>query len=643
MVVAANTKAYGKAEKATAVKKPLMVLATLPRVLGPSEEVKLPVTVFAMEKKVKDVQVSIEVNGLFDIQGKEKKTLHFAKIGDQVINFDLKVANRLGIGTVKVITKSGNETATYDIEIDIRNPNPEVTDVIEAVVDAGDTWNIDYELIGMEGTNEAILEVSSIPPVDFSRRMRYLIGYPHGCVEQTTSKAFPQLFMADVIDLSPELEQKAAHNVAAAINKLKRFQNANGGLSYWPGQSNPNDWGTTYAGHFMLEAEQRGYALPAGFKSAWINYQKNTAREWRYVENRKNYYWKHTDLVQAYRLYTLALAGEAELSAMNRLREKKNLTVQAKWRLAAAYQLAGQPEVAKELVENLTTDIEDYRALSYHYGSTWRDKAMIIETLSLMGERKKAATLVKAMADVMGGSRWFSTQATAYGLMAISKFAKGETGQQVKYQYTINGTRSNETLSNKAIALEDLPVNKRIGNLLEFQNKTDNVLFARIILSGKPLAGEDKAASNDLRLSVEYLDMSGLPVDVSSMEQGTDFMAKVRITHPGIRFQYEELALTQIFPSGWEIHNTRLDEVSSVHSSDIPDYQDIRDDRVHSYFSLYTSKSKTYTVLLNSSYQGRFYLPSVSCEAMYDETINARSEGKWVEVVPVGGNSVVAK
>ena len=114
-------------------------------------------------------------------------------------------------------------------------------------------------------------------------------------------------------------------------------------------------------------------------------------------------------------------------------------------------------------------------------------------------------------------------------------------------------------------------------------------------------------------------------------------MAQVEILHPGVRGEYKEMALTQIFPSGWEIHNTRMDAVSNVHTADVPTYQDIRDDRVYTYFDIPRNGKKTYRVLLNAAYLGKFYLPTVYCEAMYDNEINSRKAGKWVSVVTPGG------
>jgi hypothetical protein len=61
------------------------------------------------------------------------------------------------------------------------------------------------------------------------------------------------------------------------------------------------------------------------------------------------------------------------------------------------------------------------------------------------------------------------------------------------------------------------------------------------------------------------------------------------------------------------------------------------------YFDLRGAHAVVYKVTLNASYTGRFYLPPTLCEAMYDHTVNARSMGRWVEVVPAGGGDSASR
>jgi uncharacterized protein YfaS (alpha-2-macroglobulin family) len=130
---------------------------------------------------------------------------------------------------------------------------------------------------------------------------------------------------------------------------------------------------------------------------------------------------------------------------------------------------------------------------------------------------------------------------------------------------------------------------------------------------------------------VDYFDMKNNRIDVTNLEQGKDFIAEIKVSNPGKRGTLKELALVHVVPSGWEIHNSRMDEYNSGRSS-FYTYQDVKDDRVYTYFDLNPSQEKIFRVQLNSSYLGKFYMPGISIEAMYDKGIYARTKGKWVTV-----------
>ncbi|HLT72337.1 MAG TPA: hypothetical protein VKZ75_06775, partial [Cyclobacteriaceae bacterium] len=98
----------------------------------------------------------------------------------------------------------------------------------------------------------------------------------------------------------------------------------------------------------------------------------------------------------------------------------------------------------------------------------------------------------------------------------------------------------------------------------------------------------------------------------------------------------ENLALSQVFPSGWEISNLRLEDAGQFLTSDPYTYQDIRDDRVYTHFDLTKGATKTFRVMLTATYAGEFYLPAVTCEAMYDHSRYARKKGTVVNVVQSG-------
>jgi uncharacterized protein YfaS (alpha-2-macroglobulin family) len=630
MVVAGRDGAYGNAEKAVPVRKPLMVLGTLPRVLAPGETFELPVSVFALEKKVKDVVVEVSATGPIGIAGERSKALTVAAPTDELVTFKLETRDAVGWSKVTPKARGGDEKAEQTIDVEVRNPNTKATDVLYSLLQPGQSWSQDFRPLGVVGTNKARLELSRLPPIDLGKRLSYLVQYPHGCVEQTTSSAFPQLYLNDLVELPQGYKREIEANVKAAIQKLRSFQTPSGGFGYWPGNPNPDDWATTYAGHFLLEAEKKGYAVPGGMLDQWKRYQRAFAQGW----NARYDYWN--PLSQSYRLYTLALAGAPELGAMNRLKESKQLSVTARWQLGGAYQMAGQPEVAASLISGSPASIKPYRQMGGTFGSDLRDKAMMLEVLSIMGRRIEATPLMQEVAADLSKPDPWSTQSTAYGLIAMARYAGKmlEHGEPLAYGYKLNGSGKDGEFTSPLL-LQDLQAKEGGDNRLELLNKSKGTLYARLILEGIPPLGQEKEAGNGIRLAMEYKDMQGHPLDPAGLEQGKDFMAEVRVRHPGGRGNLEQLALTALFPSGWEIRNTRMDTLATAGVAASPfDYQDFRDDRVYTYFNLGVGEEKLYRFVLNAAYLGRFHLPQSRVEAMYASEINARTKGATVEVVP---------
>ncbi len=636
MVVAGYEGAYGFAEKSVPVKKPLMVLATVPRVLRPGEKLQLPMTIFALENSIKNVSVKVTTTGPIAIKGSSTKNIKFNKPGDEVLTFDyLEVKNQLGIAKIKIEASSGNEKASNEIELNISNPNPYENNVYEGTLENGKTWNTAFQFPGIEGTNTASLEVSSIPPINLEKRLRELIHYPHGCVEQTTSAVFPQLMLNRITELHQGWKNEIDYNVKAGINRLKSFQNNEGGFAYWQGEMQAQDWASSYVGHFLVEAQNAGYSLPLNLLNNWKRYQKSKALIWM-----RNGSTSH-DLEQAYRLYTLALAKAPELGAMNRLKELPDLSPNARWRLAAAYALTGNKDIGLSLIKNekliakSQTDEENYT-----YGSIERDEALMLETLVLLGEKAKAYTLLQKVCKNLNGSGYLSTQSAAYSLLAVASLTgKYNENKVLEFDYTINGktthVRSNGQLVN-------LPINANAKGNLTVKNGSGQLLFARLITRGQPAIGKQTSLASNLNMEVLFKDMNGNPINPESITQGKDFKAEITLSNPGLMGDYTDLALSMVMPSGWEIHNNRLDNNQTGNYA-TPRYQDVRDDRVYNYFDLPAKQQLTFVVLLNASYQGSFYLPGFSCESMYKGQIQARMEGKWVSVIPNNQNATVSK
>lgn len=625
MVVARNNIAYGSTEKSVPVKSELMVLPTLPRVLAPGETLSLPVSVFSMNDKVKDVKVNLSSSNNIQLLNGDTQSLSFSGQGDKLTSFDFKVGENIGVETFKITAQSGSYKAEQEIEIDVRNPNPYDIRFDEKILQSGVEWNHEFASFGTKGTNSGVLELSTIPAINLEQRLGYLMRYPYGCVEQTTSSVFPQLYLDKFVDIDDKQKQQIDRNVKAGIDRLRSFQQRGGGLSYWPGSGNANDWGTSYAGHFLIEASHLGFHIPSGMLDNWTKYQVNTSNNF----NGKYY------MAQAYRLYTLALVGQPNWSAMNRLKSKNDLQGTPAILLAAAYAIGGQKLVAKEILNTSMTNV-DYSPSNayYYYGSVNRNKALVAQALLHTSEEGNASKLVQEIAKDLGTNRWYSTQTTAMSLLAVSKYVSGQQSSGLEYELSISGGQAVRGSTDKTMVSIPVDVEQLNAGNLQVKNLASQTLFARWIQQGKPKMDQWKSESENLSMKTTYLTMEGAALDISSIQKGTDFIVQTTITNPGTRLvNVENLALHQVFPSGWEIQNDRISGAQTVVESSPFDYQDIRDDRVYTFFNLNGRSSKTFRTVLTATYPGKYYMPDNKCEAMYDKEIRARVAGQIVQVV----------
>lgn len=654
MVVAGESGAYGSAEKSVYVRQPLMILPTLPRTVGPEEEVVVPVSIFAMDPAIREVTVSVDAGSQFKLIGGNSIKVAFARPEEKIGMLRLRTASRLGKGKLTFVATAGQHRARAEIFLDVRSPNPATTRAERKALAPGETWETSVVPHGLPGTNVVTLEVSAVPPLDLERRLDYLVRYPHGCLEQVTSGAFPQLYLPLLLKLEDARQKEIEKNVHAAIERLRGFQQPDGGFAYWPGGFWPagfdarSAWSTTYAAHFLVEAARLGYSVPSSMQSDWLRFQKQAAQAWTAGG-------ATSALDQAYRLYTLAAASQPELGAMNRLREDGSLPSAARWMLAAAYQLAGMSDAARDLVRGDRLSLPAYAVPDETFGSGLRDAAIVLNAMVHLRQTDRAKPLVDEVSAALASDGWHSTQSVAYALMAVSKFAGGSKVVEYSYERSVGG----RTERAKTAAPLDTTVLKGFpdaGAPLKLRNTSDRTLFATVLVRGVPKAGAEEAVASGLSLEVDYQDADGAALDPARLRQGQDIVAEVTVKNTSGQ-RIANIALTQMVAAGYEIHNERLDGADTAGKRSAPvrrtafffippgspaetsaqaEHLDIRDDRVLRYFALNAGDSISFKTRLTTAYLGRFYLPATTAEAMYDATKTARTTGRWVEVVPAG-------
>lgn len=636
MAVTAAGPRYGSAEKAVAVKSGLMAAVSLPRVLSPNDRVRLPVTVFSMEPDVRDVEVTVKTRGPVRVVGDGSRRLSFSGEGEKDAEFELAVDPCVGTAVVTVQASGGRHRASSETEIAVRSASPRVYETQVRDIQPGGSVSLTVPDRGVEGTNRAKVTVWRRPPVRLGERLQWLLDYPYGCLEQTVSAVFPQLYLKDILAEGAVDPAEIDRNINDAITRLGKFQLASGAFTYWPGAGEPSVWATDYTGRFLVEAKKLGYAVPDDLYRKWLSWEKKRARV-------------HAEpaFVQIHRLYLLALAGEPQIGAMNAVREDSLAVLNdaARWMLAAAYQLGGAEKTGQEMLATAATRTPGPSRSRFHwgftYGSDLRDRALILEQAVFFGRWNEANGIIDEFTRLLNADEWFSTQTLGTMLLAMGKaYRSDKSGGTPVLSGSIrlpDGTTRKFKTEKLSFSAE---VRSGFGKTAEVRMDASskvNRAYAELSWNGVPLVPDVLPLARNLTLNVEWRGEDGGILDPSVLKQGKAFWGFFRVqpseTH---RQVIENVALTQVLPSGWEIENLRVTggDIPGW-ASDLPSneaaFTDIRDDRIMWFFDL-RNRQQGFLVKINAVSAGEYDLAPALCEAMYDNHYQARAGGGKVRV-----------
>ena len=609
MVVAAHQGAYGSAEKNVTVKSPLMLLTTLPRMLSCGDKVDMPVNLFAMEEGINDVTLSVETDGPVKVVGSASQVVKSVKPSEKIVGFKLMCDSK-ATGKAKITIKAscGKHSAVETVYIDVKNPHSPVVAVEHKVLNRGSetfSWNSDQD-------GSISLETSSMPSVNFSGILSFVQNYSHYCTEQLSSRAMFLLYGRKF--LSNSEQAKAEDSIREILKVLSTRQMSNGGFRYWDTSTEPHLWATSMAGEVMIEAKNQGFVVHGDVLDKWIKFQTAQAKSYTHTTDRG------ADQQQAYRLYSLVLAGQEPTAAMNRLKEAKSISSQAKYRLAAAYKLAGKDAVADLVMDKEAIEVEgDYRT----FWSRLRDEAMKLETLVLLGRIDLAMPLAKELAGSYSHAGYV-TQEVAFVSSAFSRLsdALGDKLCDVTVNYA-----DKEIEIKEASGIENMNIPVEAGKVM-VKNKSSKPIYLSLTNVWQPSSDEVvPAVASGVSMSVSYSDINGKPVDVKEMTQGTEFYAEFKVRKKE-ELDSESMALTFAIHSGWEVLNDRIHGVDEQGCK-----MDIRDDRVCMYFRLNSIESKLFKVRLRAAYEGEYIFPATVLEDMYRAACRATTSSSSVKVV----------
>ena len=608
MVVAAQNGAYGSAEKNITVRSPLMLISTLPRVLSCGDKVKLPVNLFVTDDDITEVDLSITAEGPVKIKGAGSQKAMFAGAGEQIKDFMLECdPDSEGMAKITLRATSGTHTASETVNIEVRNPHDIIIETEQKVLGEGDEsfeWEADQSA-------KVSLEVSTLPSINFEKVYSFVKNYSHYCTEQLSSRAMFLLYGRRF--LAPEKQTESEQMIHEILKEIASRQLSDGGFRYWSNSTSAHPWATSMAGEAMTEAMNQGFAVSAETYRKWIDFQVAQAKKYTHSTE------KAADLQQAYRLYTLALAGKENTACMNRLKEAKTISEQAKYRLAAAYHIAGKTSAAEAVLEKPSVMTDG----SYEtFWSDLRDQAMKMETIVLMGKTVEALSIAKSIASNFS-SQLCTTQEVAFISPAFSRLVD-VIGNKVSSVIVSYGDQTKEFKNLKGVKTMDIP---SYAGGVNVRNESSQGVCLTLIKERRPSALETiQAQSKGASVSITYTDLDGKPVDVLDLNQGDEVYADIVVSlKAGV--SSESMALTFKVPSGWEIWN---DRIYTSHQAD--ERMDIRDDRVNWYFRLRSHDVKKFRIKLRAAYEGEYTMPATVLEDMYRADCRACTASSKVKI-----------
>ncbi|HEX4960239.1 MAG TPA: alpha-2-macroglobulin [Thermoanaerobaculia bacterium] len=634
MAVAIDNDRFGSSFRLTRVRDPLVLLPTLPRILAFGETLQVPVTVRNDTGKAGPVTVALAAVGAATVE-KPSQAVDIPVGREKTVYFTVKTGT--GEGIVKfVATASGNgEQSKSTTEVPIRSDLPEIT-----AEDAGQantasveiaTPNADQFQPGVKRT----LRIGAIPLVQFAGKLEHLLHYPYGCLEQTTSSVFPLIYIADIAKaLEPSLlDPKNGHGdpadmVQAGLRRIATMQLGNGGFSLWQGGREVHPWGSVYATHFLVEAKRAGHPVS---DSLYRN-----ALAWLASEVKaKNAYGSEELERMVYGLYVLARAGKADLGTMDFIRQKhlQELSSNSKAMLAAAYASVGNPKATSALVAMVGEVQEMKRQTGGNFDSAIRNRSLLLlALLDAAPKDPRIPSLIDRLARDARTVYWWTTQEESFTLLALGQFIQRQQ-RTADYSGTLFvGGKKAGTFDGRTATFRNLPPGP--VKLQMNAGYKPGAAFYSLTSRGVPKDEVFKPAKEGLEIERQFLTRDNAAVNLNDVKQGDLVVIKTRVR--SVSGPIQNVVIVNLLPSGLEVENPRLsttEQLPWVTDANLqPAYMDLRDDRILLFTDLPADSWQTFYTLVRAVAPGKFHLPPVQAEAMYDGAIRATGERGEMEV-----------
>ncbi len=626
MAVAYKNDDFGSAQHNMKVADPIVVSTALPRFLSPGDTVLVPVTLSNTTAKEARAAVGLRVTGPLRVFSEDLQQVSIAANRESRVEFTAYALAKVGQGSCTVNVEAFGESFSEQIDLTIRPATSLIKQTDVGMLKDGESAALDVAAVALDVPLDARLVVSRSPLARFTKDLSYLLGYPHGCVEQTVSKAFPQIYfneLSQAINQNGTQESNPHFNVQEAIRKLSTMQLYNGALSYWPGGESASWWGSAYAAHFMLEARKAGFEVNERIFTRLLAYLKNRLKERQtrkhfYRVDDRSYEWRwvpHREIF--YALYILALHGEPDMVTMNFYKAKTDsLTLDSRYMLAASFALAGDRDSYRQTLPHNFAGEQSKTMFGGSFASQVRDEAIALNVLiEVDPDNPQIASIARNIGTYLQARRYLNTQERSFAILALGKMAAQNMDASISASISIDGKKRPDFSGRPVTFGKEI-----LGTNVTIEAKGEGRLYYFWEVQGYNNEARFPEEDNYLRVRKQFYSRDGRRLQSSDFRQNDLIVVQLSIQGTS-GTDVDNVVITDLLPAGLEIENPRISSLPGmdwIDDKSAPDYFDIRDDRINLFTDVRGNNIKHFYYMVRAVSPGTFVMGPVSADAMYN-------------------------
>lgn len=634
VAVACSPKALGSCSSQLLVRRPYILRTNMPRFLLPGDRARCSAILYNQTDSPRKVRASWSFGGV--LRGNEgSREIEIAPRGEATFFAELAAGKAVGQGEIRwdavILDTSGREVEHLKevAPIPVRPPAAFQSRHEMRVLKPGERQSFRNVKFLDDELAEVELTVGADRLLRLQKALQYVVGYPYGCVEQTTSRLMPLYLLrkaGSVTALALNDEMQIDEYIRAGINRLLSMQTPSGGLGYWPGANSTYPYGSIYGLHFLtLVKNGREFDLPAENWEALRKYVRSLVMDWR--DNSPSGLYQ-----RAYAVYVLALGGDLE--ALQQIERFDDITLPQTARFLLAAALAqntkdqdrvtlylsakpSQPYAVRERDATLISDI--------------RNTAIELMALRQIGGRsEEVSEKANKLIAFLDAHHYGTTQETAFIVSALAGYLSDMASNIERASAKITASGKETEIHGRELYRRTL---KGKGAEFVVANTGPTELIVNITTRGVPETIDLAAVSKGINVRRRFYLQQGTEVSSATFRQTGSYVVKLEIDCDDT---VKNLIVADLLPAGFEIENPRLNPDAlpqqAFPGAVTPTYLEVRDDRLVLAFDALSKGRHQFYYVVNAVTPGAYQYPAVEAECMYDASVRGASAPSSVEI-----------